>query len=82
MYAVDTKMIHFCGVKMFCTFHFFTYADNSEENVSLIMTTGFQSGFPFPIGTTVVMFEATDIYGNSAYCNFTVTVEGNTYSAR
>jgi PKD repeat protein len=32
------------------------------------------SGSVFPLGTTTVTCEATDIHGNKSYCNFTITV--------
>ena len=41
---------------------------------SVIRTAGLASGSVFPIGTTTVTHEATDIYGNKASCSFTVTV--------
>jgi hypothetical protein len=49
--------------------------DNSLATVTFM--SGFNSGdyFPFP-GPTVVAYNATDIYGNSASCFFTVTVTG------
>lgn len=37
-------------------------------------TAGLESGSVFPIGTTTVTHVATDIYGNTASCSFTVTV--------
>ena len=41
---------------------------------SVIRTAGLASGSVFPIGTTTVTHEATDIHGNKASCSFTVTV--------
>ncbi|NUM54376.1 MAG: HYR domain-containing protein [Candidatus Hydrogenedentes bacterium] len=39
-----------------------------------IVTTDFESGSSFPIGTTTVTATATDVTGNTSTCNFTVTV--------
>jgi uncharacterized repeat protein (TIGR01451 family) len=41
---------------------------------SVNRTAGLASGSVFPIGTTTVTHVATDIYGNTASCSFTVTV--------
>ena len=41
---------------------------------SIDRTAGGASGSVFPIGTTTVTHQATDIYGNTASCSFTVTV--------
>src|SRR4029434_7720649 len=42
---------------------------------SINRTAGGASGSVFPIGTTTVTHQATDIYGNTASCSFTVTVK-------
>ncbi|XP_033098694.1 hyalin-like, partial [Anneissia japonica] len=47
--------------------------DNSNEAISPVCS--IQSGFPFPIGATIVECNATDSSNNSASCNFTVDVE-------
>lgn len=36
----------------------------------------FESGFDFPLGHTIVVFEGTDESGNIGTCEFRVTVEG------
>jgi uncharacterized repeat protein (TIGR01451 family) len=41
---------------------------------SVNRTAGLASGSVFPIGTTTVTHVATDVYGNTASCSFTVTV--------
>jgi hypothetical protein len=41
---------------------------------SINRTAGGASGSVFPIGTTTVTHQATDIHGNTASCSFTVTV--------
>lgn len=41
---------------------------------SVARTAGGASGTVFPIGTTTVTHQATDIHGNTASCSFTVTV--------
>jgi len=38
------------------------------------------NGYPFPIGTTNVVYKVTDASGNSAECSFTITVKGATLS--
>jgi len=38
------------------------------------LTAGLPSGSEFPVGTTTVSFEVTDISGNTASCSFDVTV--------
>jgi uncharacterized repeat protein (TIGR01451 family) len=42
---------------------------------SVVRTAGGASGTVFPIGTTTVTHQATDIHGNTASCSFTVTVK-------
>ena len=42
---------------------------------SVDRTAGLASGSVFPIGTTTVTHQATDIHGNTSSCSFTVTVK-------
>jgi len=42
--------------------------------VSVLQTTGLPSGSVFPVGTTVVTFEALDVNGNTNTCSFNVTI--------
>jgi uncharacterized repeat protein (TIGR01451 family) len=51
-----------------------TATDNCAVQ-SVVRTAGGASGSVFPIGTTTVTHQATDIYGNTASCSFTVTVK-------
>ena len=41
---------------------------------SIVQTAGLPSGGAFPIGTTNMSFLATDNYGNTSTCSFTVNV--------
>jgi gliding motility-associated-like protein len=41
---------------------------------SVVLTEGLNSGEFFPVGSTVVTWEVTDGFGNTASCSFTVTV--------
>ncbi len=49
-------------------------ASDSCSTVTIVQTEGPASGSLFPIGTTSVGFTATDLYGNSATCNYNVLV--------
>lgn len=51
-------------------------ADNCPGTV-VTQTAGLPSGSAFPIGVTTVSYTATDAYGNSSVCSFTVTVADN-----
>ena len=51
-----------------------TAGDNSGEPVTL--TADHTPGDAFPIGTTIVTYTATDIYGNIATFTFNVVVTG------
>ena len=52
-----------------------TFSDNCQmANFSQTQGNTFTSGTPFPIGTTVIEYTATDISGNESVCQFTVTV--------
>lgn len=42
---------------------------------SITRISGLASGSSFPVGTTLVTYEATDAAGNTKTCSFTVTVE-------
>lgn len=54
-----------------------TYTASASDNVGVATTTFSQpSGSPFPIGTTIVGYTATDAAGNSATCSFNVAVLG------
>ena len=50
---------------------------STDNSGSITLTSNFQSGDAFPIGSTDVVYTATDQSGNSAAISFTVTVEGN-----
>ncbi len=41
------------------------------------LSSSYNSGYCFPIGTTTVLYEAVDALGNKAYCKFDVTVKEN-----
>ena len=51
-----------------------TATDNSGEEVRREST--HVSGMLFPPGSTIVRYDFTDIFGNTASCRFTVTVTG------
>ncbi len=62
-------------------------APKATDNCSTpIVTSNYNSGFCFPVGTTTVTYTATDAKGNNVVCSFTVkvtktiscTVTGNT----
>ena len=53
-----------------------TVTDNSG---SVTLTSNYQSGDTFPIGSTHVEYIATDESGNSAAVEFVVTVKGITF---
>ena len=53
-----------------------TASDNSGETVTL--TSDYESGDTFPIGTTTVTYAATDTSGNTATSTFNVVVTGMT----
>ena len=51
-----------------------TASDNADEGVNV--TSSYNPGDTFPIGTTTVTYTATDPYGNSAYTSFDVVITG------
>ncbi|MBL0018290.1 MAG: HYR domain-containing protein [Bacteroidetes bacterium] len=54
-----------------------TFAATASDNcpgVSIAQTSGGASGSAFAVGSSTVVFQATDASGNSATCSFTVTV--------
>lgn len=53
-----------------------TASDNCA-GVGIAQTAGLFSGSSFPIGTSTVEYTATDGYGNTALCSFTITVVDN-----
>ncbi|MFH2095108.1 MAG: HYR domain-containing protein, partial [Bacteroidota bacterium] len=64
-----------CGV----VYNFSTPAATDNCPVSTVQIAGPVSGSLFPTGTTSVIFEATDITGNTVQCSFNVTVSDNEY---
>jgi gliding motility-associated-like protein len=51
-----------------------TVTDNCDDALIPVQTAGPVSGSAFPVGTTTVTFEATDLAGNVSTCSFDVTV--------
>ncbi|WP_010227799.1 HYR domain-containing protein [Gillisia marina] len=49
-------------------------ATDDSGNVSVRLISNLPSGSEFPVGTTTVIFEAEDSFGNTAECSFEITV--------
>ncbi|MFN0203203.1 MAG: HYR domain-containing protein [Bacteroidia bacterium] len=49
-----------------------TVTDNCSANI--VQTNGLGSGLPFPVGTSTIVYTATDAGGNVETCTFTITV--------
>jgi hypothetical protein len=62
-----------CPTGAIATYATPTATDNCAVQ-SVVRSAGPASGSVFPIGTTTVTHTATDIYGNTSSCSFTVTV--------
>jgi len=45
--------------------------------VDMVLTAGLASGESFPVGTTIVSYEAIDLSGNKSTCSFEVVVNNN-----
>jgi|GEM_PF-2191390 hypothetical protein len=61
-----------CGAEVF--FADATAIDFEDGNISVTQTLGLPSGSLFPLGDSVIEFTTTDSDGNSATCQFTITV--------
>ncbi|MCB0762121.1 MAG: HYR domain-containing protein, partial [Flavobacteriales bacterium] len=57
------------------TFGEVVFSDNCEV-LELVQTSGsdFQSGASFPLGTTTLAYDVSDVSGNSAVCSFDITI--------
>ncbi|MDW3648635.1 MAG: HYR domain-containing protein [Bacteroidia bacterium] len=51
-----------------------TASDNCPGTISISLIAGFSSGSTFPVGNTVVSYQAVDLVGNIDTCSFNVTV--------
>ncbi|MDX1407404.1 MAG: HYR domain-containing protein, partial [Saprospiraceae bacterium] len=49
--------------------------DNCDDTLAVVQTGGLPSGSVFPVGTTLVTYEATDDDGNATTCTFVVVVD-------
>ncbi|MCB9187192.1 MAG: choice-of-anchor L domain-containing protein [Flavobacteriales bacterium] len=49
-------------------------APTANDNCSATVSSNYNSGDNFPVGTTVVTYTATDVAGNSVSCSFDVTI--------
>lgn len=47
-----------------------------EEGLPITVSTNYQPGDLFPIGSTTVMYSFSDYSGNRAFCSFDVIVHG------
>ncbi len=53
-----------------------TVSDNCSLNgAQPILLSGLASGTTFPVGSTVQVYQVTDVSGNKSTCSFTITVE-------
>lgn len=52
--------------------------DNCDDALPATMIAGLPSGSTFPLGTTVVEYEVSDLAGNTTTCSFQVVVEDQT----
>ncbi|MGB1031294.1 MAG: HYR domain-containing protein, partial [Flavobacteriales bacterium] len=68
---VQTNDLGDCGAVV--TYDFPTATDNCTVE-SIVLIEGLDSGEQFPVGITTVTYEATDGFGNTAQCSFTVEV--------
>ncbi|MBK8492611.1 MAG: HYR domain-containing protein [Saprospirales bacterium] len=50
------------------------FSDNCDTDLDLTLVKGLVTGAEFPVGTTEVLWTATDDAGNDNYCQFYVTV--------
>ena len=55
-----------------------TATDNCDDNPTVVQTGGPESGSLFPVGDTLITYEATDAAGNVTPCSFTVSVVDTT----
>ncbi|WP_456243520.1 T9SS type B sorting domain-containing protein [Tenacibaculum xiamenense] len=53
----------------------FPIAIDNCSTATINQIAGLPSGSEFPIGTTIITFEATDIKGNTSTCSFSITIE-------
>ncbi|MCB9284039.1 MAG: HYR domain-containing protein, partial [Lewinellaceae bacterium] len=51
-----------------------TFTDNCDEYLDLVLVKGLDTGYEFQVGTTEVLWIATDDAGNDNFCQFYVTV--------
>ena len=61
----------------FVTYALPTVTDNCATGLSPVLVSGMTSGSAFPLGTTNLVYQANDGFGNSSSCSFTVTVTDN-----
>ena len=62
-----------------CDKEVFWTAPQASDNCSIqSLISNYSSGYAFPLGTTTVVYTATDVGGNTATCTFTVMVNDNT----
>lgn len=54
-----------------------TISDNCATGLTPVLVSGMASGSSFPLGTTNLVYQANDGFGNSSSCTFTVTVNDN-----
>lgn len=74
----ENPVFTLCNTDIFTCDTIVTYATPTASDncgiLSLVQTAGLPSGSVFPVGTTTIVYQATDIHGNSSTCSFNVTV--------
>jgi len=60
----------------YATVNYICTATDNCSTPEMKLLSGLASGALFPLGTTTVSWQATDLAGNTAVCSFTVTVSG------
>ncbi|MBV1888058.1 MAG: BspA family leucine-rich repeat surface protein, partial [Urechidicola sp.] len=72
--CTEDIIVDIASESAFVTYNIPTASDNCGQPITPIRTQGIESGTEFSLGSTTIVYAATDASNNTSFCSFTVTL--------